>query len=62
MPARAGKTTPRSGVQMLDAVAAGVALAFVVVVWAMHPSKGDASANNKHNPLDRTHTRKGGCM
>lgn len=47
---------------MLDAVAAGVALAFVVVVWAMHPSKGDASANNKHNPLDRTHTRKGGCM
>ena len=44
---------------MVDAVCAGVALAFVVVVWAMHPSIGDKTHPRKAAPLDRTPTRKG---
>lgn len=46
---------------MLDAIAFGIALAFVVVVWAMSPSKGDSSSKGKAAPLDRTHTRRGDC-
>lgn len=47
---------------MADAIAAGFALAFVVVVWAMSPSIGDEKRNRKDAPLDRNGTRKGGCM
>ena len=31
----------------IDAFAAGIALAFVVVVWAMHPSIGGARRKGK---------------
>lgn len=44
---------------MLDAIAFGIALAFVVVVWAMHPSIGDKKRDNKDAPLDRAPARKG---
>lgn len=46
---------------MLDAIAAGVALAFVVVVWAMSPSKGDSGAKGKRVPLGQQGTHKGGA-
>ncbi len=34
----------------LDAIAAGIALAFVVVVWAMHPSIGAPGSAFNPNP------------
>lgn len=44
---------------MLDAIAFGIAFAFVVVVWAMNPSIGDKGRNNKRAPLDHMPPRKG---
>lgn len=45
--------------QMLEAIFAGIALAFWVAVWAIRPSKGDSGLKGKEPPLDRTPTRKG---
>ena len=44
---------------MVDAVFAGIALAFWAAVWAMRPSKGAEPYSDKDAPLDRTPARKG---
>lgn len=46
---------------MVDAVFAGIALAFWAAVWAMSPRVGDKRPDSKGAPLDRTPTRKGGA-